>query len=237
MAKHQTQALMVRLNNKFVPIDPETWNKEYDMTCNVGLGVGNKEQQLMHLQALGMDLQAIAQSPFAPVLLSPDKVFNYVEKKANLAGFKDVTLFLNNPVGPDGQPMKPPPPPKPESVQVAEIKAQTDMQGLQAKTQADAQALQMNTQAEAAKMQMDAQREAAQAQADMAVEQQKADLQVALRREELAAEYQFKREEMALEFQYKQWEKQLEVAAQKEIAAMNAQVASEAAKNKPQPRA
>jgi hypothetical protein len=224
LAKHQQQALMVRLNNKFVPVDPETWNKEYDMTCNVGLGVGNKEQQLMHLQALGMDLQAIAQTPFAPLLLSAQKVYNYVEKKANLAGFKDVTVFLNNPVDENGQPLPPPPPPKPESVQVAEIKAQTDAQAFQAKLQGDAQTKQMDAQIDIQKLQMDQQREADQAQADMLVEQQKAELQVQLRREELAAEYAFKREEMALEYKYKLAEKQMEIAAQKEIAEMNAQV-------------
>ncbi len=236
LAKHQQQALMVRLNNKFTPIDPETWNKEYDMSCNVGLGVGNKEQQLMQLQALGMDIQAIAQSPFAPILLDAQKIYNLFEKKANLAGFKDTAVFLNDPVDPQTGQTKQPPPQKPEAVQVAEVKAQTDMQALQAKQQGDMQALQMNTQADAAKLQMDAQREAQQAQADMAVEQQKAQLQVQLRREELAAEYAFKREEMALEFQFKQWEKQLDIESAERIALVNAQASVQAAKNKPEPR-
>jgi hypothetical protein len=116
LAKHQTQALMVRLNNKFVPVDPETWNKEYDMSCNVGLGVGNKEQQLMHLQAMGQDLMAISQTPFAPLLLTAEKTYNYFEKKANLCGFRDAEQFMNKPVGPDGKPLPPLPPPKPWNI-------------------------------------------------------------------------------------------------------------------------
>src|SRR5688572_17042593 len=125
LAKHQQQALMVRLSNKFVPVDPETWNKEYDMSCNVGLGTGTKDQQLMHLQAVGMMTQAIAQSPYGPLLLDAKKIRNQFEKTLNLMGFKDVDEFINDPVGPDGQ-VQQPPPQKPESVQVAEIKAQTD---------------------------------------------------------------------------------------------------------------
>lgn len=238
LAKHQQEALMVRLNNKFVPVDPETWNKEYDMTCNVGLGVGSKDQQLMQLQAMGMDLQAIAQSPFAQVLLDPQKVFNYFEKKAQLAGFKDATIFLNNPVDPNtGEPIQPPPPPKPEAVQVAEIKAQTDMQAAQQKMQADQQAKMVDVQAQQAKLQMDQQREAAQAQADMAVEQQKAELEAALKREELAMQDARERDRMRMEFEYKMAEKQLEIAAQREIAEMNAQVALKTAEMRPKPEA
>jgi hypothetical protein len=114
--------------NEFVPIDPETWNKEYDMVCNVGLGMGSRDQQLMQLQAMGMDLQAIGASPFASILLDASKVYNYFEKKANLAGFKDATVFLNKPTNPDGSVKQPPPPPEPPQVQVAKIKAETDAQ-------------------------------------------------------------------------------------------------------------
>jgi hypothetical protein len=247
LAKHQQQALMVRLNNKFVPVDPESWNKEYDMSCNVGLGVGNKEQQLMHLQSLSQDIAMVGQSPYGQLLLSADKVYNLIEKKANLAGFADVSIFLNDPKNPDGT-VKQPQPQKPESVQVAEIKAQTDgqaaqqkmqsdMQSMQAQQQADAAKMQMDAQMEAAKMQADQQREAAQAQADMVVEKQKAELTLQLEREKMALQYQFEREKLAMELQAKREEKMMDIQAQKEIAQMNAAIAKEAAKNKPQPRA
>jgi hypothetical protein len=186
-------------------------------------------------------MQAVAQSPFAPLLLTAEKTFNYLEKKANLCGFRDAEEFFNKPIDPQtGQPLQPPPPPKPESVQVAEIKAQTDQQALQAKGQMDMQAKQVDVQVEQQKMQMDAQREAAQAQADMAVEQQKAQLTLQLEREKMAAEMAFKREELAMEYQFKQWEaqmnlqmqreaKQMEIGAQKEIAQFNGHVAAHTA--------
>lgn len=230
LAKHQQEELMVRLNNKFVPVDPETWNKEYDMTCNVGLGVGSKEQQLMQLQAMGMDLQAIAQSPFASILLDPQKVFNYFEKKANLAGFKDATTFLNNPVDPNtGQPLQPPPPPEPESVQVAKIKAQADGQNAQAKLQQDGQAMQAKLQADAQtasmKLQADQQREVAQAQADMAVAERDAQLKAELER--------FKIEKQA---ELEMFKARLQADVDLQKASMQAEAAREAAKNQPEPR-
>jgi hypothetical protein len=173
LSKHQQQALMVRLNNKFVPIDPEAWNKEYDMTCNVGLGMGSKDQQLMHLQSLGMDLQAIAASPFASLLLSPKKVYNYFEKKAQLAGFKDATEFVNDPVGPDGKELPPPPPPPNPLIQTEQIKGQTQMQIAQAKGQLEMQMSQVKAQA-------DAQIEQNRAVADQQIQQMKIQTQAQL---------------------------------------------------------
>jgi hypothetical protein len=218
LAKHQQKALMVRLNNKFTPIDPETWNKEYDMTCNVGLGVGNKEQQLMHLQALGQDLMAISQSPFASVLMTPEKVFNYFEKKANLAGFQDATIFIQRPVDQQGQPLPPPPPPKPESVQVAEIKAQTDSQAAQMKQQGDMQMAQ-------AKLQADQQREAAQAQADMTVARDDAAMKMSLE--------QFKIQKQA---ELERFKAELQAQVELQKAELQAHVSVQVARERPEPR-
>lgn len=165
LAKHQQKPLIVRLTNKFVPIDPETWSKEYDMTCNVGLGIGSKEQQLMHLQALGGDLQAIAGTPFAPLLLDAMKIYNYVEKKANLAGFKDVSVFLNKPIDPQtGGVAQPPQQPNP-MIQAEQIKAQAQAQAAQVKAQADREI------------------ESARAQADMQVQNVKIQTQAQLEME------------------------------------------------------
>jgi hypothetical protein len=215
LSKHQQEALMVRLNNKFVPIDPETWSKEYDMSCNVGLGVGNKEQQLMQLQGLGMDLQAIGQSPFASLLLDAQKIYNFFEKKANLAGFKDASVFINNPIDPNtGQPLPPPPPPKPESVQVAEIKAQADAQNEQMKLQAEGEKTQMQ-------MAADREREGNQAQADMMVAQNDAQMKAELERYKID-----KQAELEL------FKARLNADVELQKAAMMAEVA----RNRPEPR-
>jgi hypothetical protein len=198
LAKHQQQALMVRLNNNFVPVDPETWSKEYDMSCNVGLGMGTKDQQLMQLQAMGMDLQMISQSPFAQQLITAKNVFNYMQKKAELAGFKDVTPFVSDP---EGQP--PPQPPKPPEIQKAEMQIEADKQKFQAQSQLDQQKFaaqaQMDQQSAQAQLMADQEKAARdgelqmqKAQIDAAVARYKADLdaQVKLQIEQMKAQMQ-----------------------------------------------
>lgn len=249
-SKHSTKALQIKLKGEWLAVDPRRWKKRTDFTVSVGLGTGTPEQQLQKLMMLA-PMQATAMSMG---LAGPLEAYNLGAEIWKAAGYKSHDRFIKPPkmqpvtdpqtgqqqIGPDGQPkMEPvqPPPQKDPAVQVAEIKAQTDMQAAQAKQQSDMQAKEMDVQAEQARMQMDGQREASQAQADMAVEQHKAELQVQLRREELAQEYAFKREEMERGFQYKLAEKEMEIAAQKEIALMNAQVTFHAAANKPEKRA
>ena len=154
LSKHQPEQLMVRLNNTFTPIDPETWSKEYDMSVNVGLGTGTKEQQLQQLMMLGQMIQGIGGTPFAGQLLDAKKVFNLTQKIAELSGYKDVTKFLNDPEG-----TEPPPPAKPPEVQVAEIEAQTSMQKAQMEMQGSEQEMQQKSQLEQQKMVQEAELE------------------------------------------------------------------------------
>jgi hypothetical protein len=121
------------------------------MSCNVGLGTGTKDQQLQQLMMMSQDLAMIAQSPFAAQLLDAKKVFNLQQKKAELAGFKDVTTFLNDPEG-----TEPPPPQKPPEIQKAEMQIQADQQKFQAQSQMDMQKMQQEQQMAMQQAQIDA---------------------------------------------------------------------------------
>ena len=175
LSKHQNQALMVRLNNNFVPVDPETWAKEYDMSCNVGLGVGTKDQQLMQLQVLSQDLAMILQSPFGQQLLDAKKVYNLMQKKIELAGFKDVSTFLNDPEG-----TEPPPPQKPPEIQKAEMQIQADQQKFQAQAQLDMQKMEKESQMTAQQTQIDAALRQAELEQQAALEKYKVEMQMEL---------------------------------------------------------
>lgn len=180
LSKHQQQALMVRLSNNFVPIDPETWSKEYDMSCNVGLGMGTKDQQLMQLQSLGQDLAMIMQSPFAQQLIDAKKIFNYEQKKIELMGFKDVATFLNDP---EGQP--PPQPQKPPEIQKAEMQIQADKEKFAAESQMKAVEMEQEGQLQMQKAQIDA--EVARYKAEL-------DAQVKIQVEQMRAQMEHERE-------------------------------------------
>lgn len=200
LAKHQTQALMVRLTNQFVPVDPETWSKEYDMNCNVGLGTGTKDQQLMQLQMLSQDIAMIAQSPFAAQLLDAKKVFNLQQKKAELAGFKDVTTFLNDPEG-----TEPPPPQKPPEIQKAEMQIQADQQKFQAQAQLDMVKMEKENEMTAKQAQIDAALRQAELEQQAVLEKFKIQMQMELEKykAELQAQTDLQRESIKADYTVK----------------------------------
>ena len=45
--EHQDKARVIRLRNQWVEIDPRSWNAEMDVTVDVGLGRGTRDQQIM----------------------------------------------------------------------------------------------------------------------------------------------------------------------------------------------
>ncbi len=60
---------MVRMRGEFVEFDPRTWANQYDVSINVGLGAGNRQEQMAMLSmVLAKQEQLIAQyGPVYPV--------------------------------------------------------------------------------------------------------------------------------------------------------------------------
>ena len=154
LSKHQEEAqkLTIRLRNQYVPIDPRVFSTDYDMTVNVGLGTGTKDQQMQHLTNIVAMQQGMLQSPAAqmfPPTVMYEKFYNAVSKLVETAGFKDASQFF-----PDPKQAQEPQPPKPEAVQVAEIKAQSDQEATQADVEAEGQKNAQDFQLEQMKMQL-----------------------------------------------------------------------------------
>lgn len=119
LAKYQSRPMMFRLRNEFVQYDPRSWSTQYDMNINVGLGTGNKDQQLQHLAAIFQQQMGLAATPFGPMLITPQNIYTTVTKMVENAGFKNVEEFYNNPKGAMPQP---PPAPPVDPVKVGELK-------------------------------------------------------------------------------------------------------------------
>ena len=131
-----TKPDIIRLRNKWVEVDPREWKARKDLSISVGLGAGNKDQQLVHLTSiLNMQKEAIQIG-----LTSPEKIYNALAKLTQNAGFKNPEEFWTNPVNnPQGQePPKEDPNDKLIQGQLAieQQKAQSDMQLSQQKAQA-----------------------------------------------------------------------------------------------------
>jgi len=134
--KNVTKPDIVRIRNKWVNIDPREWKNRKDLSISVGLGAGNKDQQLMHLNAiLQMQREALQVG-----LTSPEKIYNALSKLTQNAGFKDPEEFWNNPANmPQGAPKMPNPQEQLIQGQLAieQQKAQADMQLEAQKNEAD----------------------------------------------------------------------------------------------------
>ena len=95
-----TKPDIVRLRNKWVDVDPREWKNRNDLTISVGLGAGNKDQQLNHLMTIiNMQKEALPAG-----ITSPDKIYNSLAKLTQNAGFKNPEEFWTNPMeNPQGQ--------------------------------------------------------------------------------------------------------------------------------------
>ena len=124
---HGKKEQMIRLNNKFVPIDPSNWKHEYDLSVNVGLGSGQTNEKMAFLAQMAQKqeqilLQLGAENP----LVDLQQYRNTLAELASMAGFKDASRFFKNPEDTPPQPQQPPPPSE------AEMKMQFEQQKFQA---------------------------------------------------------------------------------------------------------
>lgn len=131
-----TKPDIIRLRNKWVEVDPREWKARKDLSISVGLGAGNKDQQLVHLTSiLQMQKEAIAVG-----LTNPEKIYNALAKLTQNAGFKNPEEFWVNPANTpeqEGQSNKP---------SEAEIMVQGQLQIEQQKAQAQLQQEQVRSQ-------------------------------------------------------------------------------------------
>jgi hypothetical protein len=131
-----TKPDIVRLRNKWVEVDPREWKSRSDLSITVGLGAGNKDQQLAHLTSiLQMQKEGIVAG-----LTDPSKIYNALAKLTQNAGFKNPEEFWTNPSENPQQQRPPQPDPQQEllkgQLQIEQLKAQSEQQIAQQKAEA-----------------------------------------------------------------------------------------------------
>jgi len=211
LCKYQDKARMVRMRGEFVEFDPRTWANQYDVSINVGLGAGNRQEQMAMLSmVLAKQEQLIAQYGPANPYVSPAQYRGTLGRMVEIAGFKDSAEFYK-PITPeqDQALSNPPPqqqPPMPPEVQALMARTQAEIQANQAKAQADIQLKQQ------------------QQQIDMQMAEQKAGLEMQMMREKEGAKLQLEREKQQAYFAMKQQE--FEVEAQLKAMKVGAGITS-----------
>jgi hypothetical protein len=96
---------VIRLRGKWVDVDPRAWTDGFDMSVSVGLGTGNKDQQVMHMMAL-MQLDekiVMLQKGVQGPLLDASGIYKKLEKLVQAMGMHSVEPFYTDPESPKGQ--------------------------------------------------------------------------------------------------------------------------------------
>jgi len=192
LCKYQDKARMVRMRGEFVEFDPRTWANQYDVSINVGLGAGNRQEQMAMLSmVLAKQEQLIGQFGPANPYVSPAQYRGTLGRMVEIAGFKDSAEFYKAITPEQDQALSNPPPQQqqmPPEVQAIMARTQAEIQANQAKAQADIQLKQQ------------------QMQIDTEMAQQKAALEMQLMREKEIAKLQLEREKQQAYFAMKQQE-------------------------------
>ena len=172
--RHGTMADKVRLRGKWVDVDPSQWGERKDMTIEIGVGSGGREEamrngaELMALMEKIITMQGGTKGPMVTLDNAYNAIQRYIEKGL---GFRSADPFISDPKDAEQQePEAPPPDPK--------------MVELEQKMEIERQ-----------KMAFEQQK----AQEEFALDRERMQIEADLKREQMAAEMQLQREKMEYE--------------------------------------
>jgi hypothetical protein len=178
LCKYQDKERIVRLRGKYVSIDPREWTNGFDISINVGLGTGNKQEQMaMIAMVLTKQEEILKTAGINNPLVSLSNYRQTLGRFIEAAGFKDSTEFFMEIT--------------PEQEQ------QMEMQGQQQQQQDPAM------QAYVAQMQAKMETDNAKAQNDIQIAQVKAEAQIRLKQQEFEMTMALKKQEFEYEAQLK----------------------------------
>jgi hypothetical protein len=198
---------MIRLKGEPVPMDPRSWDADFDVSVNVGLGAGSKDNDMALLQQIALKQEQILlnMGPANP-LVTLDQYRNTLAKMVEVGGVRSPELYFQEV--------------EPEAVQAymeqMANKPDPKIQELQMKAQMDERKTQIDAEFKTQELQLKAQMEQVQAQADIATQQRKTEAEIALaerkfelERELKLIEMQIRRETAQVDLQMKQADHQL----------------------------
>lgn len=174
LCKYQDKERVIRLRGKYVSIDPREWSNNYDMTVSVGLGTGNKDQQMaMTAMILQKQEQILQNQGPANPLVSIAQYRETLGRFIEAAGYKDSTEFFKE-ITPEMDQMLSNPPPQQQQQDPALV--------------AYTQQVQAQIAGDQAKIQAKIAQDQAKAQADIQLAREKASAEIQLEREKAAAQ-------------------------------------------------
>ncbi len=169
ITNYQQQPRIVRLRNKFVPVDPQEGSSGFDIIVNVGLGTANDEQKVSILQGIASKQEVILQTLGVDnPICNLAQYANTLRQMVDVLGFKDADQFF-----------------KPPQVVQAEI--------------AQRQEGQQQPNPEIEKIQAEIEAEKIKLESKIELDRLKLQAEIELKKEEAMARLDIRRQEMALE--------------------------------------
>ena len=87
--------MMAISGGDYMPVDPRSWNKEMDVTVNVGLGTGKEGERLMALQqALDMQVQIFTNYGVGNGLVGMTEIRNTLADMLALGGLRNIDRYF-----------------------------------------------------------------------------------------------------------------------------------------------
>ena len=179
LCKYQDKERIVRLRGKYVSIDPREWTNGFDISINVGLGTGNKQEQMaMIAMVLGKQEEILKTVGINNPLVSLTNYRQTLGRFIEAAGFKDSNEFFLE-ITPE---------------QEQQMAQQGQQQGQQQDPAMQAYVAQMQAKmaADNAKAENDIQIAQVKAEAQIRLKQQEFEMTMALKKQEFEYEAQLK---------------------------------------------
>jgi predicted GNAT family acetyltransferase len=179
LCKYQDKERIVRLRGKYVSIDPREWTNGFDISINVGLGTGNKQEQMaMIAMVLGKQEEILKTAGINNPLVSLSNYRQTLGRFIEAAGFKDSNEFFMEIT--------------PEQEQQMEMQGQQQGQQQDPAMQAYVAQMQAKMAADNAKAENDIQIAQVKAEAQIRLKQQEFEMTMALKKQEFEYEAQLK---------------------------------------------
>jgi hypothetical protein len=138
VCRHGDKKQVIRLRGQWVEMDPSDWKTGYDMSVAVGLGSGNRDQQvgqLNQLIALDREIIQLQGGVEGPILTLPN-IYEKLKRLVEAMGLKGVDNYYTDPEKEGEQPQQPEADPE-QNAEVQKFQAETERDMEKAKLEAE----------------------------------------------------------------------------------------------------
>ncbi len=142
VSQHTDRVQQVKINGRWLQVDPREWKNRYNMTVSVGVGTFGRQQQIANLSLI-----AQAQEKVLPLgLATPANIYQTAKRTVEAMGYRDADQFFTAPQeGQQPQGQQPEGSPEAQAlIQAEQIKAQASVQNAQLDAQITLQKAEMD---------------------------------------------------------------------------------------------